>query len=581
MSAKSQGPIRRHKLTEVAKTTDRKEILSPLGACIAAAVLVAAVFAVYSPSLNFDFVLDDHRFVGDPRLQSWGHVWEYFTSYVWSQFTGGPLSFYRPVFVVWMRLNFILTGASPWGWHLLSIAKHAAVAMLLGLLVWKLLKDRVAALMAAALFAIHPAQAESVAWVTVPDPLMSAGVLGSLLLYLGYASRRSDDRTASEERLRQKSKKEKRAPSKTHSRAWWIAASTAAFLAALMAKETAVVVPAVVFVMALNLPLDEMGIRTKQRRIGVQVASAFRATLPFLGATLIYFLLRLNAVGQISPQTQHLPWKTLLLSWPATLWFYVKVMLWPVHERAFADPSVVELFSVRGVVVPGLVVFCAGVLLVSACRWAMRTARRNLPAHELADIQRALLLSSSLLVLPILLALNLNSLNPGDFLHGRYTYLALGGLALLLATGWRLATKLRLVLMVTGGLLAAVFAVLTVQQERMWKDDLTVFTVAHEYAPHNDPVNLNLMRAHVQVALFLDEDDRCNEAMPIFDQATREYPQDYYAWAGRGECLVKLNDLPRAEQSLQRAFELSHDSHIAEQLRQVRDMRGLPTAPSN
>jgi len=89
------------------------------------------------------------------------------------------------------------------------------------------------------------------------------------------------------------------------------------------------------------------------------------------------------------------------------------------------------------------------------------------------------------------------------------------------------------------------------------------------------------MRAHVQVALFLDEDDRCNEAMPIFDQATREYPQDYYAWAGRGECLVKLNDLPRAEQSLQRAFELSHDSHIAEQLRQVRGMRGLPTAPSN
>jgi Tfp pilus assembly protein PilF len=84
----------------------------------------------------------------------------------------------------------------------------------------------------------------------------------------------------------------------------------------------------------------------------------------------------------------------------------------------------------------------------------------------------------------------------------------------------------------------------------------------------------------VQIALLMDEDDRCDEAMPIFDQATREYPQDYYAWAGRGECLVKLNDLPRAEESLRRAFGLSHDSRIAEQIRQVRQMRGLPGAPN-
>jgi hypothetical protein len=41
---------------------------------------------------------------------------------------------------------------------------------------------RAAGLLAATLFALHPAQAESVAWVTVPDPLMSLGILGALLL---------------------------------------------------------------------------------------------------------------------------------------------------------------------------------------------------------------------------------------------------------------------------------------------------------------------------------------------------------------------------------------------------------------
>ena len=161
-------------------------MLSPLSVGIVAVALAATVVAVYSPTLNFKFILDDHRYVGDPRVQSPGHVWEYFTTYVWAQFTGGPTSFYRPLFVLWMRLNFILSGESPWGWHLLSVVKHVSVAVLLGLLVWKLLRDRVAALLAAALFVLHPAQTESVAWISVPDSLMSIAILGSVLLYLHY-----------------------------------------------------------------------------------------------------------------------------------------------------------------------------------------------------------------------------------------------------------------------------------------------------------------------------------------------------------------------------------------------------------
>jgi tetratricopeptide (TPR) repeat protein len=196
-------------------------------------------------------------------------------------------------------------------------------------------------------------------------------------------------------------------------------------------------------------------------------------------------------------------------------------------------------------------------------------------------VERALLLGSLLLILPILPALNLNALNPGDFLHGRYAFLSLSGLMLLTATSWHVAKSARVLLLAATGSIAVAFAVLTVQQEGMWKDDLEVFTVGHQIAPHNDAVALNLMRARVQVAVRLGEDGRCDEAMPIFDQATRQYPQDWFAWAGRGECLFRGNDLPGAEQSLHRAFELSHDSHIAELWQQVRTMMGLPAAPQN
>ncbi len=541
---KTSSRTRQRKVSTAAPPAGEKELLSPLTVYLIALALAVGVFAIYSPSLNFPFILDDHRFVGDPRVQSPGHVWEYFTNYVWSQYKGGPMSFYRPLFVLWTRMNFVLSEMSAWGWHLFSIVKHLLVAVLLGLLSWKLLRDRVAALIAATLFATHPAQTESVAWVTVPDPLMAAAVLGTLLLYLKYADRISAD-----------------------GRAHWLIASAAVCLAAMMTKETAVVLPAVLFAMALVMPSGKSGWKDR-------LVSAFRQTIPFLGATALYLLLRLNALGgQVSSVTQHLPWSTVLLSWPATLWFYVKVLLWPVRLRAFADPTLAETFSVRGVLLPGLGVCCAAAVLVWACVWGWRKARRE------ANVQRALLLGALLLVLPILLTLNLNSLNPGDFLHGRYTYLPLTGLMLLLATGWHLVKKGRIVLLVTAGLVAITFSALTMQQESAWKDDLTVFTVAHQNAPHNEFVARNLVNAHVQIALQgLDEGGRCEDAVPIFEQATQQYPQEWFAWAGLGECFVKLNDLPRAEQSLRRASELSREPRVTEAWREVRARMGLSSA---
>jgi protein O-mannosyl-transferase len=575
-----------------------KEWLSAKTALILALALAAAVFAIYSPALNFQFILDDHRFTAEPRLQSDGHLWEYFTSFVWSQTPGGPSSFYRPLFLLWLRLNFIFTGASPWAWHLLSVAKHVSVAVLLGLLVWKLLRDRAASLIAAALFALHPAQTESVAWVTVPDPLMSAGVLAAILLYLKYAERftaRSQSSTGkSEEKSGPKSHKKFRAKpaAKSHDdySALWLIASAAAALAAMMAKETAVVLPAVLFALALALPLRKPVAEKAQSESGASFASgfgprlfsAFRQTLPFLAVTILYLVSRLNALdGQLSPATQHLPWKTVLLSWPAMLWFYVKVLLWPVRSRAFADPCLADTFSLNGVALPALGVLCAAAVLAFACIWTWKKSRRDLSDRVALGVRRALLLGTSLLVLPILLALNLNALNPGDFLHGRYTYLPLAGLMLLLAAACHLAAKARAVLLAAAGLVAVVFTVFTMQQETIWKDDLTVFTVAHQLAPHNIPVDQSLVRARVQVALALVDEGRCEEAVPIFNEAIRRYPQDWYAWAGLGDCQFQLNDLPQAEQSLRRASELAHQPRVTEQWQQLRQHMGLPPGSIN
>jgi hypothetical protein len=544
------------------------ELLSVRTSLVVALCLGAVVFAVYSPGLNFQFVLDDHRFTGDPRIQFPDHVWDYFANYVWAQFTGGPPSFYRPLFLLWLRMNFILSAMSPWGWHLLSIVKHLAVAVLLGLLVLRLLRDRVAALVAATLFALHPAQTESVAWVTVPDPLMSAAILGALLLYLRWIAVVPQGR--SHERTSRKSARSRKA---AQPQMYWLVASAAVCFAALLAKETSIIFPVLIFALPLLVPRGENG----DADFRVRLRRALRHTVPFLCVTGLYLLMRFHALGgKLASRTQSLPWSTVLLSWPATLWFYVKVLLWPDHSRAFADPTLAQRFSFRGVIMPGLGVACAVAILAWALIWAWKKARRDLPAQDAANVEYALVIGTLLLGLPILLTLDLNALNPGDFLHGRYTYLPSAGLMLLVATVWHVAGELRVPLLPAAGLLAVVFAVLAVSQEKQWKDDLTVFTVAHELAPHNAPVAKNLADAHVQVALQLADDGRCSEAMPVFQQVSQEYPQDWYAWAGLGDCFVQLNNLPKAEDSLRRAAELSHDSRVMQQWQELRAHMGLP-----
>jgi tetratricopeptide (TPR) repeat protein len=223
-------------------------------------------------------------------------------------------------------------------------------------------------------------------------------------------------------------------------------------------------------------------------------------------------------------------------------------------------------------------VVCVAAILAGGLFWVWKKARHCVPNDEVAGIQYALIIGTLLLVLPILLALNLNALNPGDFLHGRYTYLPFAGLTLLVATGWHLSGRLQIPLLGVAGVIAVVFAGLTVSQEGMWKDDLTVFTVAHQFAPNNIPVGRNLANAHVQGALDLADDGRCSEAMPIFEEVTQQYPREWYAWAGIGECAVQLNDLPRAEEALHRAAELSHRPRVLQQWQELRAHMGLPNS---
>jgi hypothetical protein len=474
-----------------------------------------------------------------------------------------------------MRFNFLLNGLDSWGWHLFSILKHILVAVLLGCLVWKLLRDSAAALSSATLFALHPAQTESVSWVTVPDPLVGAGLLTALLTYFQYLHTPVINEQIRRTKARKGSKE-------TTESGKWLVASVAAYFAALLAKETAIVFPVVIIAVSLSSSAwQSVSPREQPTRSVPGYATwkrSLRHTLPFIAATGFYLLLRLNALGTaVAAKTQQLPLMSVILSWPAILWFYAKVLFWPWRPYSFADPTVIGTFSAREVLLPLIKVGRVLALVVAVSLWSLASARRNLGEKEADRVRSATLIGILLLMLPLLPALNLNGLNPGDFLHGRYTYLSLLGVMLLLAVVLSTAGSFRNVLLLASAALAIAFSVSTFAQEKQWINDATVYAVAHKIAPNNPIVAQDFADTHVQEAIKLGDEGRCNEAIAILQQVIRDFPQDWKAWAAQGNCYVQLNNLVAGEDSLHRAATISKDSTVIQYWQELRAHMGLPS----
>src|SRR5436190_7626036 len=74
-------------------------------------------------------------------------------------------AFYRPLVWSSWALDYAVWGTSPFGWHITSIALNVVTTVVIALIVWRLLGRWGVAILTAALFALHPAHTEAVAWI--------------------------------------------------------------------------------------------------------------------------------------------------------------------------------------------------------------------------------------------------------------------------------------------------------------------------------------------------------------------------------------------------------------------------------
>jgi tetratricopeptide (TPR) repeat protein len=492
------------------------------------AVVLAASVAVYLPALKFDFVYDDPRQIEMMESRfTWSQVPSYFTTDVWSYVEDHPTNYYRPIFVVWMLVTYQLFGLSHPLWHATAILVHAMATLLLYFLARRLTGDRVTAGVAGLLFAVYPIHVEAVAWVSgATEPLCAIPFFAALLCYI--AARQEASQEQDLRRVR-----------------WWRIGSVAAFAVAIFAKETASVLPALIFAYAWLFPESALESSAKRAR------RAFSAAIPYLQALIVYLGMRWLALGAFSQPSRGWSLKSQIATLPVTVWFYMRELLWPLHLSVFPPVEAVRRhIGLENFVLPAIAV----ALGFGALLWI--SSRSPLAAF-----------CSMLLVLPLLPVLNLHAFQPEGFAHDRYLYIPSAGFCILLALAfrrafpgmftpafkswpgsWRIPTRTAL-----AAPLIAVLALLTIRESQPWKDQMTLARHVVAEAPDSLPA-----QGLLASALMLE--DRYAEALPLLEPTLAAYPKNEAVNLSVAMCHLKMGNWSKAAAQFRIALALVPDS---------------------
>lgn len=384
---------------------------------LVAAILAALAFVAFSPGLFGPFLWDDVPLIpSNPAVRTLSGFRAWFTRDFWDvapellQF-GNRVRYYRPLVTASYALDWRIGGGDPFVFHLTNSIANAAVVVLAFLTLRRWTTSLVAAAVAAALYALHPTRAESIAWIAGRTDVFCA--LAMFVAVLGAGRRMRGER-------------------------FGLPIELGATLIAYLTKEGAIVLPALMAVerwAALERPpLD----RSVVRKIVL-------GALPQLAIAIAYVALR-SVVMPLRPQTP-----VVALSEHAQFFFesigrYVALAL-GVHQLS-SQHALLRTFEGRYVHSPAFVAF--GVAALVAAAVGVFVAWRRAPGIALGiGLFFALLLPVS----------NLMLMGLGPLVSERFLYLPLLGVALIVATAVeRLERHRRFVLAAAAALACVSFA---------------------------------------------------------------------------------------------------------------------------
>jgi tetratricopeptide (TPR) repeat protein len=447
-----------------------------------AAILVFGVILAYQPVCHAGFIWDDDVYVTDNQLLTAPDGW----SRIWFS-TDSPSQYFPLVYTV-LRVERALWGLDPSGYHWVNLLWHAANA----LLVWRLLTRLKipGAWLGAALFAFHPVEVESVAWVTELKNLLS--LLFSLLALLSWV----------------KFTEEGRIPR------WRDYVLCLAFFAlALFSKTTACTLPAAL-ILILWLQKKPLTLRR------------WLQMTPFAGGGLGMGLLSVwwerhhqFTVGK----TFAIPLLDRLLIASRAVWFYAGKLLWP-FDLSFSYPR----WNIDPAQPTAYLWLVAGLLLAWLIYVTRRFFGRSLAVTVLFYVA----------TLSPMIGFIMEYTFKYSFVADHYQYMAsIGPLALAAVALHRIPVeKIKIVLC---ALLLLTLATLTWRQSRNYFDSETLWRATLLQNPESAMVQNNLSHA-------LLEKGQVDEAIRRSQFVLSSHPEDATAELNLGYGLLQKGDVDQS-----------------------------------
>lgn len=422
------------------------------------------------------FVFDDTVvIVEDVRIRSLRNLPTLLTAGYWAPNpTGGRLL--RPLVTVSYALNYSLGGLHPFGYHLVNLLAHAGVSLAVYRLALRLFRHREGALVAAAVFAVHPLHTEAVTGIVGRAELFVAGAF--LLAWLWYLEGQRRPR--------------------------YLVASCGAFALALFSKENALTFPGVLILSDLYVARDRQGQEPLADARGSQGPGLVRRYAGYLVVLIGWIVLWGAAIGR-GPHRQpplldnplaHVGPQARLLTALEVAGRYLWLMVWPQYlspDYSYNQIPIVTSFGEPRVLLAGV---AWGALIGAAC-WSYRGARR---AFLCVGFTLVTFLTGSNLLIPI-----------GTVMGERLFYLPSVGVCLFAGVAWQriverpqgTASSIR-IRRLGRRLLVAIVIVLaarTVLRNSDWRTEETLFRSAARAAPNSAKVRSNLAGIYLQRGL--------------------------------------------------------------------------------
>lgn len=431
---------------------------------VVAIVFIVLGFALYANTSRVPIFWDDEdNITNNQYIKNWDYFPRFFSE---NLIAGAGLvsNYWRPMLLVIFSTGWHIWGDWPGGYHFINISLHIANAILLFLILTYLFKHRGLAFLTSSVFLVHPLQTEAITPATgTADPLWVLFAFLGIFFYLKF-----------------------RISNRPSFQSGYYFLSLAMYVLALMSKEIAIIIPALIFISDFFFePRDEKTpFKEKLKKAG-------KTILPFLVLAGFYILFRatvLNFQNTFNFYNQEgnafaSHFYIRVFTFFRVLIVYLGLFFWPYDLHMERSVEIATSFFSLDVILGGLLF--AGLLILAFTQF------KRLP-----------ILSFGILWFFIGLAPTSNILVPiNNTLYEHWLYLPLIGIFLILFwLGIVITREFRYqkIFLIIPLIFLVFLGYVTINRNHEWRDPVTFYKQTLKYAPNSYRVINNLGKTYAE-----------------------------------------------------------------------------------